>query len=104
MRVLILALISLTCFHLHAELFRGPVSSALGGAGVAGVPSSEAALLNPALVPLYKESSIDAYYRDGYIGEGQHRQTVGLGALDNTGDSWIPGALHYLRTRDSGRF
>lgn len=91
-------------FSAQAELFRGPISSALGGTGVAGLPGSESALANPALVPLYGQSSVDAFYRDGMLSSGEHRQAIGLGALDHTGDSIMPGALHYLRMRDTGRY
>lgn len=95
-------LLLLVC-ALNAEVFRGPQSSALGGSGVAGMPGAESGLLNPALIPLFNGSGLDAYYRDGYVDRGQHRQAWGFGAIDNTREVWFPGTLHYLRTRDTGR-
>lgn len=103
MKHLALILLSFSLTTAHAELFRGPMSSALGGAGSAGLPSAEGVFLNPALIPTFEGASLDAYYRDGYPTYGQHRQSWGVGAIDNTGDVWFPGALHYIRTRDTGR-
>ena len=89
--------------HAEAQVFRGPESAALGGTGVAGLQGSEAALLNPALIPLFEGSGFDAFFRDGDQDVGQHRQAIGLGAIDNSRDVWFPGTLHYLRLRDTGR-
>lgn len=104
MRIAALVFIAFSLnFVYAAELFRGPMSAALGGAGAAGMPATEAAFLNPALIPLLKGSSLDLIYRDGYASAGRHRQALSLGAMDNSGDVWFPGALHYVRLRDTGR-
>lgn len=87
---------------LWAQIFRGPASSALGGAGVAGISGTEGVFLNPALVPVFHNSSLNAYFRDGSIGPGEHRWAAGLGAIDNGEDVWFPGALHYVRLRETG--
>ena len=87
----------------QAEPYRGPLSSALGGTGVAGLPATESALLNPALVPVYKRSSLDVAYRDGYLQSGHHRTAMALGAIDNEKDIVMPGAFHYVKLRDTGR-
>ena len=58
----------------YAEFFKGPVASAMGGTGRAGLNSSEGALLNPAVIPLIKNYEFIGFYRDGEIAEGQHRQ------------------------------
>ena len=91
-------------FSTHAQSsFRGAVSSALGGSGVAGLPAAEGALLNPALIAIFSGSGLDANYRDGSLGAGAHRQALALGAIDNGGEQLFSGALHYVRTRDTGR-
>lgn len=90
-------------FHAHAEFFKGPVSSALGGTGRAGINSSEGAFLNPAVIPLVKNYEFIAFYRDGDLAEGQHRQGWALGAVDNSEDVFFPGAAHYGKIRDTGR-
>lgn len=87
----------------HAVIFRGPISSALGGTGIAAMDSPEAAFLNPALVPLFKGFEMDVYYRDGYPDPGQHRTAYGIGAGDNTETVYFPGAFNYIRMRDMGR-
>lgn len=86
----------------QAAVFQGPVSSALGGSGRAGMDSAESAFLNPALLPLLKRYELNGYYRDGYIEDGRHSQGYAVGASDNGPDVVFPGALHYIRTRDTG--
>ncbi len=102
MRVLTL-LILLAGASAHAELFQGPLSASMAGSGRAGIDGSEGAFLNPALVPLQKNYEIDAYFRDGEADLGQHRHAYGLGVGDNTPDVLFPGAINYIRTRDTGR-
>lgn len=90
--------------QVHAvEAFRGPLSSSLGGTGIAGLEGIEGVLLNPAQLAILKGYALDTYYRDGYVADGQHRQGWGIGAGDNGGDVMFPGALHYARMRDTGR-
>jgi hypothetical protein len=86
-----------------AQSYNGALSSAMGGTGRAGISSSEGALLNPASIPLIKGYDFTAFYRDGDLGPGRHRQGIGLGMLDNSDDAAFPGSIHYVRTRESGR-
>lgn len=90
-------------FSSHAEFFRGPQSSALGGTGRAGLSSTEGVFLNPALVALIPGYEALAYYRDGEIDSGQHRHAYGVGLMDNGSDVAFAGAFNYLRLRDTGR-
>ncbi len=87
----------------HAEFFKGPMSSAMGGAGRAGINSSEGAFLNPAVIPLIKNYEFIGFFRDGEIAEGQHRHGWALGIVDNSEDVFFPGAAHYGKIRDTGR-
>jgi hypothetical protein len=84
-------------------VFRGPLASALGGTGLAGLGDVEGVFINPADVALMPDHVVGMYYRDGYLDDGQHRQTMGLGAGDPGPNVLFPGALHYLRLRDTGR-
>ncbi len=86
-----------------APLFYGPASAAMGGTGRAGLASAQGALLNPATVPLVKDYEVNAYYRDGYIADREHRQGWAIGVVDNSEGVLFPGALHYARIRDTGR-
>lgn len=99
----ILSLILCFVFPLlaNAEAFRGPWSSALGGAGRAGIDSAEAALLNPALLPLVRNYEFEGYYRDGELDPDQHKTDWGLGAADNRSDVLFPGALNYIHLHDA---
>lgn len=104
MRALLHVLFIFGSFSLNADpLYSGPVSSAMGGTGRAGLSSSEGALINPATIPLIKTHEVIGYFRDGYLDDGQHRQGWALGAVDNSEGVLFPGALHYARTRDTGR-
>lgn len=87
----------------RAEVFNGAISKALAGGGRAGLPGMESVFLNPALVPLVRASELSAYYNDGYVGRGAHRNAYGVGVVDAEKDVYFPGALHYIRTRDTGR-
>lgn len=89
---------------LQAQVFQGPLSRALGGAGRAGLETAESALLNPALVPLATNMEVNAFYGDGTWAPRQHRQYWGLGLADNSDDVLISGALHYVRMRETGTF
>lgn len=102
MRAIIFALFFIS-FYSNAEFFKGPISSAMGGTGRAGISSSEGAFLNPAVIPLIKNYEFIGFYRDGEIAEGQHRQGWAVGAVDNSEGVLFPGAAHYGRTRDTGR-
>lgn len=86
----------------NAELYRGPLSAAMGGTGIAAMDATEGAFLNPALVPLLKGYEFDPYYRDGSLDPGHHQTSYGLGAGDNSEGVMFPGALHYMRLRDTG--
>src|SRR5206468_1780254 len=101
MRNLLLALLLFHSLAAQAELFRGPLSSAMGGTGRAAMDSTEGAFLNPALVPLLKNYEVDTFYRDGALDPGQHQTTYGMGLGDNTEGVMFPGELHYLRMRQT---
>ena len=103
MRPYAIFILILIAHHASAEFFRGPVSKASGGSGRAGIPGMESAFVNPALIPLEKASEMSAYYHDGYIGSGQHRNGWAVGVIDAEKEVWFPGAAHYVRTRDGGR-
>jgi hypothetical protein len=101
MKFIILASLLLSA-SAHADLYRGPLSSAMGGAGRAAMDSPEGAFLNPALVPLLKDYEIDGYYRDGSLDPGHHSTTWGVGLGDNSASVMFPAEFNYLRTRDTG--
>lgn len=102
-RTAVLSLSFLISLSAHAQsTFRGAVSSALGGSGVAGLPAAEGGLINPALVAIFPGASVDANYRDGSLADATHRTAMSLGAIDNTKDELFSGSLHYVRTRDAG--
>lgn len=104
MRAYIIVLISLLFANpAFAQIFNGPISSAMGGTGRAGIGSSEGAFLNPAVIPLIKSYEFVGMFRDGAVSDGQHRQGWMIGAVDNSDGVLFPGAGHYGRTRESGR-
>ncbi len=86
-----------------AEIFNGPASAALGGAGRGGLSGAESVFLNPALVPLIQMTEVIGYYKDGQAGRHQHRNAWGVGAVDSGKDVYFPAAIHYIRSHDTGR-
>lgn len=88
--------------HSQAQVFEGPVSSALGGSGRAGLDAGEGALLDPALAGFLSKSEAAGYYQDGYIDGEAHRQAVGATLTENNDDVLFAGELGYFRTRDTG--
>lgn len=102
MRAFILILMTFSSFA-FAQPFNGALSSAMGGTGRAGIPSSEGSFLNPATIPLIKGYDAMIHYRDGDLGPGTHRQALGIGMVDSSEDAAFPGAAHFVRTRETGR-
>lgn len=100
---MIILLLFLSALNLNATVYSGPVSRSLGGTGRAGIGGMEGAFLNPATIALLKNYEVDFYYTDGYARDGEHRNAWMVGAGDNTEGVLFPGALHYGRTRDTGR-
>ncbi len=90
-------------YSARAEFFKGPLATSLGGSGRAGLEGIEGVFLNPALVSLIQKPEMIAYYHDGYAAANQHRNAWGLGAVDAGKDVYFPGALNYIRLRDTGR-
>jgi hypothetical protein len=99
---LLLALLAFFTLSAQAQIFRGTLSSSMGGTGRAAIDSLEGAFLNPALVPLLKDYEIDGYYRDGTLDPGQHKQAWGVGAGDNSADVLFPAEVNYVRLRETG--
>lgn len=83
----------------HAQYFRGPISSALGGTGRAATEAEEGQFLNPAILPHARDFSSAVFYADGEKGKGFGETMVGIGFVDNTEGVLIPGGLTYLKTR-----
>lgn len=81
----------------NAQYFTGPVSSALGGAGVAAVNASEGAFLNPAVIAHAPRFEGSVAYQDGYVAPQSHRTQYGVTLADNSANVVFPGALSYFQ-------
>ena len=90
------------CLNAHADLYTGPISSAMGGTGRAAMDAAEGGFLNPALTPLVKQYEIDAFYEDGTLDPSQHHIAAGLGAADNSPGVLFPAEAHYVLLRNTG--
>src|SRR5688572_27584337 len=90
---LFIGLISVTQFSVsaYAQYLSGPVSQALGGAGLAANDEAEQFLLNPAVLVHSRGAAIGYYYSDGYRGENEHDTFYGATVSDNTEDVLISG-------------
>lgn len=81
-----------------AQSFRGPQSSAMGGAGRAAVAPGESAFLNPATVPHFQE-----YFASGFYSQSEHpldgeAQQFGVLLSDGAPDRLFQGALGYVHS------
>lgn len=92
-------------FFSNAQYFTGPVSSGMGGAGVAAVNASEGAFLNPAVIAHAPRFESAIAYQDGYLARRTHRTQYGITLADNSANVVLPGAFSYFqgaRTFSSG--
>jgi hypothetical protein len=89
-------------FPVHAQILEGPISSALGGSGRAGIDGNEGVFLNPALVAMMPGASGDLYYKDGDRDINQHTHYYGASLSENTEESLMAGSLSYFRMRNTG--
>lgn len=78
-----------------AQILTGPISSAMGGSGRAGLEMSEAGPMNPALIGLARKFEAEAFYQDGTIHEQKKFGNFGIALVDGGGDSIFPGSFTY---------
>lgn len=99
-RVLISVLTVLFCETGWAQVFTGPISGAVGGAGRAALDPSESALLNPASLAHFTRYYAGIQYGIGdHASEGPFHQ-YGVMLTDGTPGTLVAGAFSYNR-RDS---
>ncbi|MBX7231314.1 MAG: hypothetical protein K1X29_04415 [Bdellovibrionales bacterium] len=77
----------------QAQIYSGPVSTAMGGSGRAGAESSELLFLNPALVAISAGFNADLFYRDGNWSKGDHETGLALTFTENDPDNFSPGGF-----------
>ncbi len=77
----------------------GPISSALGGAGVASMDPLEGGRLNPAILPYISKYYMGLNYSAYEASEGSARSQRGLTLVDGKPDNVIPGSLSYSELR-----
>lgn len=82
----------------EAQILAGPISSAMGGSGRAGIEMTEAGILNPALLGLAKKVEVEAFYQSGKLHEQKKLSNYGVSLVDGGGDSIFPGAFTYAHT------
>ncbi len=99
--LLVLCVFSLTQFSEegYAQYLSGPVSSALGGAGIAANEEAEQLLFNPATLVHTKDLSIGAFFSDGYREKNEHDKFTGSTITDNTSDSGVAGGVGFFKRR-----
>jgi hypothetical protein len=97
----VLYLFSVTQFSSlgYAQNPTGPVSSALGGAGIAANDEGEQILHNPGVLAHAKDLVLGAFFSDGYRGENEHDKFIGGTITDNTSESGIAGGFSFFKRR-----
>lgn len=81
----------------YAQYLTGPVSSALGGAGVAANEEAEQFLYNPGALTHSKSLSLGSFFSDGDRGENEHDKFTATTVTDNTSDAGIAGGFAFVR-------
>ena len=85
----------------NAQLFTGPVSSGMGGAGVASVEVVESSFLNPATLAHSPQFVGGLFFQEGWL-EGLHRQSqLALTLVDYSEGVLIPGSFGFVQNTTS---
>lgn len=85
---------------LHAQVNFAPISSSLGGAGIANLDQLEGSFLNPAVLPHFKDFSIGGVFGQGSVVANQDDQVRGILAADCT--TLVPGSFAYIDAKRTG--
>lgn len=85
---------------LHAQVNFAPISSSLGGAGIANLDQIEGSFLNPAVLPHFREFKIGGIFGQGSVYANQDDQVKGILLADCT--TIIPGAFAYIDSNRTG--
>jgi hypothetical protein len=83
----------------QAQIYSGPVSSAMGGAGRAGAESTEIIFLNPTAAALGTGFEAGFHYSDGYWTKGQHESAMAVILVENNPENISPGGFAYIQKR-----
>lgn len=94
-----LVIVTQFCESAYAQYLSGPVSQALGGAGLAANDEGEQLLLNPAVLVHSRGAAVGYFYSDGYRGKNEHDTFYGATASDNTEDVLIAGGVAGFKRR-----
>ena len=79
----------------EAQIFTGPISSAMGGSGRAGIELTEAGPLNPALLGFARKLEMGAVYQNGSVDKDKKISQIGIALVDSGADSLFPGSFTY---------
>ncbi|MCB0357005.1 MAG: hypothetical protein KDD40_08365 [Bdellovibrionales bacterium] len=82
-----------------AQLFKGPISSGLGGAGVASTEVAETSFLNPATLAHAPTFVAGIFYQDGWLEGVMHDTELAINLVDNSEGVIFPGALGFVQKR-----
>lgn len=79
----------------EAQIFAGPISSAMGGTGRAGIDMTEAGTLNPAMLGFAKRLEFETFYQQGRLEPEKNHTQYGASVVDSGADSLFPGSFTY---------
>ncbi|MCB0391381.1 MAG: hypothetical protein KDD58_08820 [Bdellovibrionales bacterium] len=96
---LVVLLIHLNANFAKAQLFTGPVSSGVGGAGVASAEVVESTFLNPASLAHAPTFVGGVFYQDGWLDGVNHNTDLAVNLVDNSDGVIFPGALGFVQRR-----
>ncbi len=92
-------LINLNPISAFAQLLIGPVSSGVGGAGVASVEVVESSFFNPASLAHAPSFVGGVFYKDGWLDGVNHTSELAVNMVDNSEGVIIPGGFGFIQRR-----
>jgi hypothetical protein len=82
-----------------AQLYTGPVSAGVGGAGAASVEVIESSFLNPATLAHAPTFVGGIFYQDGFVDGEFYDTLVGINLIDNSEGVFMPGGFGFIQER-----
>jgi hypothetical protein len=83
--------------NVMAQIYKGPVSKALGGTSAAGPESHDSLFTNPALASYAEEMDAGFFYSNDKLREKQSESSFGIQMIDNSQNLVLAGGLAYLQ-------
>lgn len=99
LQIWLILLFVISASSARAQFFSGPSSAGTGNAGRAAVDPGEVMFMNPAALAFLQKYVVSGYYDVGQGSGLGDQSSWGFSLADGTPDTYMPGALSYIRKR-----